>query len=546
MNSAYSSFLDGTASLAGSIVGGFRDPINIAVGLVPIYGVEATVGRAVMGSSKGVARALGARFLTGAAEDVLINGTLLTPWNMSLRSELGDNPTIEEYFHSVAIGGLIGGSLRGIGGLIVDPKGTKLTSVKTVPKTETENRIENMSPKELDSAGTYAVQADIRGVDMDMDALLEMSSSFEKTTVGESQRALASDFLAYKLGLQEEPEVIIKRVGDKTVAEATINGVTYSAKAETEQLARSALEKRISNSINKRILPKITSNGDGTFTAQYSRDKGPARELVGYGRSEAEAVKSLHTLYDNALSPNKKFKQQADRERTQAVETRRRAQLVQKDIQDGTVSTYGTGGGQFRELARQAIRYRKAHAAGKADLEAKYKADYAEAKTPAEKAKLTRQLKKDLAALDTQLESNLKSLMDEAKMFEQDAAIREANSDNIDLDVFKDPAELSEAEYIRKVNELMNHRNEKVTAELSDRSTIAATYNKQTSTPVEVAKYTDTVESTVRTAKLIKELPEDIKENVLDLTKADTDARVMASKEAEEVFRSFAACERGL
>lgn len=546
MQEGYSNFKQGTASLLGGLVGGLKDPINIAIGLIPVYGLEAAVGKAVVGTSPSVLRAFGSRFLSGAAEDMLINGTFATPYAMSIRSELGDNPTMQEYFQTVGMGGLIGGGLRGLGGLVVDPKGKLIAAPKTVYRTETENRIANMPASEIDGVTTYVAQAEARGVDPDVDALLEMSSAFQKSTVSAERRTLAEASLAFKSGLGEEPDITIKRVGDKSVAETTLNGIKYSAKAATDAEAAELLNKRILNSINKRILPKVTDNGDGTFSAQYTNDKGPARDLVGHGRSEVEAIRNLHKMYDDAMKPNKKIKQQMQKEKADALATKQRLALLKKDLQEGTVSTYGLGGGQYKDIARHAKRLRKEHADAKAALESKYKADYAEAKTPAEKTRLTKAFHKQGKELDAQLENELKSMMDNADVLEQDAAIREANANNVDLEVFADNPELTEAEFGNKLNKLMTNRNEKLVERIEQRRLEAEDAVADNKSIADMEKYATRIEDRILASEAFNNAPPELQQRIANYEGLKADTEVLNSKQMDDIFKAFDACERGL
>ena len=546
MRDGYSSFSQGAASLLGGVAGGLRDPINIALGLIPIYGLEAAVGRAVVGTSPSVLRAFGSRFLSGAAEDMLISGTFAVPYEMSVRSDLGDNPTMQEYFQTVAMGGLIGGGLRGLGGLITDPRGRKLAVPTTVRRTETENRLGNMPPKELDAVGTYVVQADVRGVDADVDTLLDMSESFKKSTISAEHRLLAEQSLAFKAGIEEELDVTISRDGDKTVATATVNGIKYSAKAASEAGAREILNNRINNSINNRILPKITDNGDGTFSAQYTRDMGPAKELVGHGRSEVEAVRNLHTLYNDAFSTSKKTRASMDRERKHAGTAKTRLATLKQDIQNGTVSTYGTGGGSYREMARQAAKYRKEHAAEKAALEAQYKEDYANATTSAEKSRLTRAFNKQNKELDARLESELTALNNEVDTLMQDASIREANANNVDLEAFDTESLMTEEAFNHKLNQLMTNRNERLQERLKQRELEVAEATSDSKSIKDMENYATRIEDRILASKAFNDAPPELQQKIANYEGLKADTELLNSKKMDEIFNAFEACERGL
>lgn len=553
-SSNYSNFTAGVSSFAGAIVGSLADPINIALGLIPVGGVEASLARLGMqGVARGTAstalRAVGVRAMAGAAEDMLINGTLAQPMLGMVRSNLGDDMTAQEYLANVAIGGLIGSGMRVAGGLITDPLGDALSvrygTGPRNPRTETERKIANMTPEDLDAAGTYRMQAEARGVDANMDAMLNRTASFNATSVTPQERVLSNLGLEMERGRRFRAEdMAFKQTAKSITASIEVEGIRFSARGATQEAATENLNRRIANSLRNKIMPRVNQEGD-LFVASYPKDTGKFKDLRGYGTSRDEAIQNLLRVYEQGLSDPKTFVANASRGRAQIAQSLAEVQRVRAAIENGTpidnLSPEGVGA-----IAQGYYNRRAGLVQAREALEAEYR-DSHSAASRTEKAKLTRQFKKAAAQIDNQLQADTDNVLNQLKQIEDTLSVENAMYTNADTLAFAPEQIASEAALAREVDGLLTNKNSRLEARVIEAKNNGRLAEGVTEDDVTMSKYAVRVEDRLTASEVFQNMTPDEQAEVLGrFGEAKSDAKILSSEVFDDIVNAYDACERGM
>lgn len=553
-SSNYSNFTAGVSSFAGAIVGSLADPINIALGLIPVGGVEASLARLGMqGVARGTAstalRAVGVRAMAGAAEDMLINGTLAQPMLGMVRSNLGDDMTAQEYLANVAIGGLIGSGMRVAGGLITDPLGDALSvrygTGPRNPRTETERKIANMTPEDLDAAGTYKMQAEARGVDANMDAMLNRTASFNATSVTPQERVLSNLGLEMERGRRFRAEdMTFKQTAKSITASIEVEGTRFSARGATQEAATENLNRRIANSLRNKIMPRVNQEGD-LFVASYPRDTGKFKDLRGYGTSRDEAIQNLLRVYEQGLSDPKTFVANANRGRAQVAQSLAEVQRVRAAIENGTpidnLSPEGVGA-----IAQGYYNRRAGLVQAREALEAEYR-DSHSAASRTEKAKLTRQFKKAAAQIDDQLQADTDNVLNQLKQIEDTLSVENAMYTNADTLAFAPEQIASEAALAREVDGLLTNKNSRLEAGVIETKNNGRLAEGVTEDDITMSKYATRVEDRLTASEVFQNMTPDEQAEVIGrFGEAKSDAKILSSEVFDDIVNAYDACERGM
>lgn len=553
-SSNYSNFTAGVSSFAGALVGSLADPINIALGLIPVGGVEASLARLGMqGVARGTAstalRAVGVRAMAGAAEDMLINGTLAQPMLGMVRSNLGDDMTAQEYLANVAIGGIIGSGMRVAGGLITDPLGDALSvrygTGPRNPRTETERKIANMTPEDLDAVGTYKMQAEARGVDANMDAMLNRTVSFNATSVTPQERVLSNLGLEMERGRRFRAEdMAFKQTAKSITASIEVEGIRFSARGATQEAATENLNRRIANSLRNKIMPRVNQEGD-LFVASYPRDTGKFKDLRGYGTSRDEAIQNLLRVYEQGLSDPKTFVANANRGRAQVAQSLAEVQRVRAAIENGTpidnLSPEGVGA-----IAQGYYNRRAGLVQAREALEAEYR-DSHSAASRTEKAKLTRQFKKAAAQIDDQLQADTDNVLNQLKQIEDTLGVENAMYTNADTLAFAPEQIASEAALAREVDGLLTNKNPRLEAGVIETKNNGRLAEGVTEDDITMSKYATRVEDRLTASEVFQNMTPDEQAEVIGrFGEAKSDAKILSSEVFDDIVNAYDACERGM
>lgn len=552
ISAGYGTFSSGVATFLGQLGGALSDPVNIAAGLIPVFGAEAAAGLlARTGIASNIVTRAGANFAVGAAEDMLINGTFLQPFMDSARSTLGDNPTAQEYFANVAMGGLIGGGFRSFGSITSDVYAARLLDkrAKAIALTPTEKRISNMSPAELDTVGTYKMQAEARGIDADMDAVLDRTQSFTGSSVSATDRALAERGVALREGaVLSDSAIDIRRTPKGYVAETYLEGVKYSARGEFIPTAKTNLAKRVQRSLEKNYIPSISKEGN-LYVAQYSKDTGKLGQLKGYGYTQKEAVRSLNELYSEALHNPTGFVDRVAPERTTVSDELAKVKAIKNSVVADTLETYDftNGTSMFDSLVKSVKDKRIGIYNTLQSLTDKYKADYAQAATKAEKAKLTKAYNAQKKMLEQELAELKQDTLDVLDAIERALTIRELNLSNLDREAFQDVGLVSAEDAQKTLSEMLSYENARVREEVAETRTNLDKNIGYTESAESLSKYADSLENRLTNSDGFLALPLEEQSRIsAGYASATSDAKIMDSAEMKQIFDTFDACERGL
>lgn len=195
-------------SLAGGLVGGIQDPINIGLGVIPFGGIAAK--QAALAAAPGFLSRLAVRAQFGIREAAIgstfaeaINARLIAPQNLQ-------ETDVENPVANVAMGTLIGGAFNVVGGglldvLGVDPNLSRTAAkqaeaavladqpVNVAPTVQVGEMVEGFEPGAiLDGAGIPSpVPQGPKIREISLDGLLPSRRPLEKIT-GQVQRALGA------------------------------------------------------------------------------------------------------------------------------------------------------------------------------------------------------------------------------------------------------------------------------------------------------------------------------------------------------------------
>lgn len=552
ITAGYGTFTSGVATFLGQLGGALSDPINVAAGLIPVFGTEAAAGLlARAGIASTVATRAGANFVVGAAEDMLINGTFLQPFMDTARSTLGDNPTAQEYFANVAMGGLLGGGFRSFGSLTSDVYAARVLDkrAKAIALTPTEKRISNMSPAEIDTVGKYRMQAEARGVDPDMDLVLDKTQSFAGSSVSATERALAERGVELREGATlRDSDISIRKTPKGYVAETYLEGVKFSARGEFIPTAKTNLANRVQRSLDRNYVPTITKEGN-YYVAQYGRDTGKLGQLKGYGYTQKEAIRNLNGLYSEALHNPTGFVDRVAPERAAIADELAQIKALKNSVTADTLETYELGNDTsvFGSLAKSIKDKRMNIYNALQSLTEKYKSDYAQATTKAEKAKLTKAYNAQKKMLEQDLAELKQDMLDILDSSERALTIRELNISNIDKEAFQDVGLTTVEDAQKTIAEMLTYENARIRDEVAETRTNTARNIDYTKSTENLSKYADSLESRLVNSDGFVALPLDEQTRISDSYAAATsDANIMKSAKMKEIFDAFDACERGL
>lgn len=552
ITAGYGTFSSGVATFLGQLGGALSDPVNVAAGLIPVFGAEAATGLlARTGIASNIATRAGANFAVGAAEDMLINGTFLQPFMDTARSTLGDSPTTQEYFANVALGGLIGGGFRSFGSLTSDVYAARVLDkrAKAIALTPTEKRVSNMSPAEIDTVGTYRLQAEARGIDPDMDMVLDKTQSFAGSSISATDRALAERGVELREGaVLRDSAIDVRKTPKGYVAETYLEGVKYSARGEFIPTAKTNLAKRVQRSLEKNYVPSINKEGN-LYVAQYSKDTGKLGQLKGYGLSQKEAVRNLNGLYSEALHNPTGFVDRVAPERAAIANELETIKALKNSVIADILETYELADGTtvFNSLAKSVKDKRMSIYNTLQSLTDTYKTDYAQAATKAEKAKLTKAYNAQKKMLEQELAELKQDTLDVLDASEQALSIRELNLSNLDKEAFQDVGLTTVEDAQKVISEMLSYENNRVKEEVAEFRTNLDRNVDYTASAENLSKYADSLENRLTNSDGFVALPLDEQSRISEgYAAATSDANIMKSAKMKEIFDAFDACERGL
>lgn len=515
VSSNYDSFLGGTVNIAGALAGSMLDPVNIAVGLIPIGGESAIAARLAGTGVASAARTAGVRFLAGAGEDMLLNGTLLQPAINGVRRSLGDDPTFQEYMANVAIGGLLGGTVRAGFGYLSDSIRAGFDRYRA--SSPTESRVSNMTPSDIDAVSLAKYQAQARGMEGDIEPVLNRSRSFGLSTITPAERAYGTLASEYRTGIRTvAPEdITVRKRGSKYVATTEINGLEIRTTATTARQARANMQKRVVNSL-KKFEPNVTRENN-MYVAQYTKDRGPLGQTRGYGRTRDEAIANLNRVYDDALNGTPESFGKLRAEYDNVVADRADYAKLQRYIETGERPEFTSHNADTYNAIVDNLEATRAQLIEAGEL------------TP-----------EQINAVLTEAVNNYSGV-------DLDNAIREANLSNLDTPAFNLDTLENEAQLAGMVSEALKAENPRVREDINMMRQTARDAESFAKVSKTLSQYAENQANMLTSSEGFISLDPEVQERLLAKYNEYTrDSEIFNSKEFEDAVNKFEACRRGL
>ena len=327
--------LAGAANIGASFLASFTDPLEVALGFVPVVGQARYTALLANAGSK-LARA-GVRARVGAVEG-LAGAAIAEPFiYASARYEQTDYD-MTDVLESLAFGTVFGGGLHMGAGAIADSFRRTGNPLLGTPQGTAASTINGLSPQTRVDALSAAINQAVSGRQIDIETILEMDPRFrdmraramETTSLtpvgGAGLKPFAPESIRVITPEQLNRKVDLAASGKPTVAESAtgsnVNGnlvepplrattgamdskgeiPVYQTAREAERIRDKVLKSR-GEELEVQQLP------DGTYTLLRAYDAQPVRNADGTPmafdteRAAAKAAKSITDLKDRDLTP---------------------------------------------------------------------------------------------------------------------------------------------------------------------------------------------------------------------------------------------------
>lgn len=187
------------ARLAVSLAAGLLDPLNVAAGLVPVFGTARTAG--MLARAGGALGRAGVRAGVGAAEGA-VGMAALEPLQYGLDRFEGNDWTMGEAMHRIAMGAAIGSVLHTAGGGIKDAiTGEYRAGSRGAAVLE---RLERLDPEDRKATFDASVAAVAEGRPVDVAPLVDMAEARASRPTRDGRVPSLLEFLASRGGVRDD------------------------------------------------------------------------------------------------------------------------------------------------------------------------------------------------------------------------------------------------------------------------------------------------------------------------------------------------------